>query len=197
MTYSSTTLTISQAAQLVAVDIADEGRFDGEEVLANPLDVLTICPGLISIYTEKLDKEPWKTLPYQSRDVLRDPHQSKTLQYVALAHYSVQEYLVSTRILQGKAKFWGLQDQLSHSVIAQSCLVYLLNADLNLAKLWPSFDTTVSINEQSPLADYCSRYWWEHARQAFDEAADNLYRFAKRLFGSRDKFLISLQLNRQ
>jgi ankyrin repeat protein len=194
VTFSLTTLTTSEAAQLVAVDIADEGRLDEAEVLPDPLDLLTICPGLLSIYTEKLDDETWRTLPYLSRDVLRDPYERKPLQYVALAHYSVQEYLVSTRILEGKAKFWGLQDQLSHSVIAQSCLVYLLNADLNLVKVWHIFDTNVSIDEHCPLADYCSRYWWEHARQAFNEAEDDLYRFAKRLFGSRDKFLKSLQI---
>jgi hypothetical protein len=47
-------------------------------------------------------------------------------QVIALAHYSVQEYLLSDRIKQGPAKQYNLHKAECHSVIIDSCLKYLL-----------------------------------------------------------------------
>jgi hypothetical protein len=183
VTYSMTPLTIHEVARLVAIDITDEGQFNEDEVLADPLDVFTICPGLVSIYSEKY------TYMYRSSF-----QTFEAVHYIRLAHYSVQEYLVSSRIFQGKAKFWGLEDQLCHSTMAQSCLVYLLNADFNLVKSTRGFRVDTPHDERRYLAKYCSQNWWKHASRAFSEATDNIHRFEKRLFRSRERFLISLLL---
>jgi hypothetical protein len=170
VTHSEQPLTTTEVVRLVAIDIAGEGQFDEDEVLSDPLDVITMCLGLINISDEIIDQGCFET----------------SNQYIILAHYSVQEYLVSSRIFQGNVNIWSLEEKLSRSIISQSCLVYLLNMD-------PSFRGNEPMaKDEDPLARYCARHWACHAKKSFDEGLDDIYRFAKRLFASRDR-LPSLQ----
>jgi hypothetical protein len=45
---------------------------------------------------------------------------------IALAHYSVQEYLVSDRIKQGLAKQYNMHEAKCHGVMMDGCSNYLL-----------------------------------------------------------------------
>jgi hypothetical protein len=84
LTVSARPLLVEEIADVVALDVAREPAFDRDEVLEDPLEALSICSSLVTITTNDPGGR-WR--PAQ--------------RIIALAHYSVQEYLVSERIKQG------------------------------------------------------------------------------------------------
>jgi ankyrin repeat protein len=82
---------------------------------------------------------------------------------LVFAHYSVKEYLISDRIQKGHAARYGIQDDACNSMIAKSCLSYLLQ-----------FKFPVSIGlgtiETFKLARYAAEFWTHHARSAGEDA---------------------------
>ncbi|RII22710.1 hypothetical protein CUC08_Gglean013428 [Alternaria sp. MG1] len=84
LTFSARPLSVEEVAEVVAIDVARDPAFDRDEVLEHPLEVLDICSSLVTITTNEVDRRS-----------------GSAQRIVALAHYSVQEYLVSDRIRQG------------------------------------------------------------------------------------------------
>lgn len=84
-----------------------EPVFDRDEVLVDPLEALNICSGLITVSSEGQTRGP-------------------STRIATLAHYSVKEYLISTRIQTGKAAKYGMHGTICHKAISASCLGYLL-----------------------------------------------------------------------
>jgi ankyrin repeat protein len=105
-------LCVEEVAEAVAIDTSRSPAFDPDEILEDPLDVLSICGGLVTLTTTS--KSDLYDRPFNSQRI------------VALAHYSVQEYLVSDQIRQGEAKRYSLKADAGHNAITQDCLHYLL-----------------------------------------------------------------------
>src|ERR1700729_2738639 len=82
---------------------------------------------------------------------------------IKLAHFSIKEYLMSDDLLRGAASFSHFTAELSHSLIAQTCLAYLLQFDT-----FNSLDQEV-ITESSPLAQYAARYWMFDTFNSLDQ----------------------------
>ncbi|KAF1838785.1 hypothetical protein BDW02DRAFT_626846 [Decorospora gaudefroyi] len=76
LTFSARPLSVAEIAEVVAIDGSRDPAFDRDEVLEDPLEALNICSSLVTIATSEADETS----------------------IIALAHYSVQEYLVSDRI---------------------------------------------------------------------------------------------------
>ncbi|RYO17084.1 hypothetical protein AA0111_g11220, partial [Alternaria arborescens] len=93
LTFSARPLSVEEVAEVVAIDVARDPAFDRDEVLEDPLEVLDICSSLVTITTNEVDRRS-----------------GSAQRIVALAHYSVQEYLVSDRIRQGLAKQYSMQE---------------------------------------------------------------------------------------
>ena len=71
---------------------------------------------------------------------------------LGLAHYSVQEYLVSRRCQEGPAAFYKILVIPAHALLAETCLTYL-----------SSFDGSRPGNrEQYPLLLYAASNWYRH-----------------------------------
>jgi hypothetical protein len=71
-----------------------------------------------------------------------------------LAHFSIKEYLISEHIQKHSQKQiaqFSLSKELSHSVISQICLAYLLQFSQ------PQLDK--NIEKSSPLAIYAAKEW--------------------------------------
>jgi ankyrin repeat protein len=139
-------LRVEEIAEVVAIDAARNPAFDREEVLEDPLEVLNICSSLVTISTIKADEES-------------DPLQ----QIVSLAHYSVQEYLVSDRIKQGPAKQYSTHEVECHSMITKGSLRYLIQLQQPLSK---------EIVYTSALARYAAEFWSSHLRKATEETKE-------------------------
>ena len=157
LTFSARPLSVDEVAEIVAIDLEDEAKFDREEVLEDPLDVLNICSSLVIMTTDEKDRET-----------------RSARQIVALAHYSVKEYLLSDRIGKGSAAQYGMQHAVCHDAIARSCLGYLLQ-----------FQGVEMLGQNNAkefrLADYSARFWIEHA-QATEEQTGGYSQEAMVLF---------------
>ena len=143
LTFSARPLSVEEVAEVVAIDVARDPAFDGDEVLEDPLEALNICSSLVTITTNEVDR---RSGPAQ--------------RIIALAHYSVQEYLVSDRIRQGSAKQYSMQEAECHYTIAKGSLKYLIQLKQPLLR---------GVLEGSALAKYTAEFWSSHVRKTGDK----------------------------
>jgi ankyrin repeat protein len=110
-------------------------KFRMESDLTDPEEaVLSMCPTLLSL----VDVEG--------------------IEVVQFAHFSVKEFLTSTRFFEKRdtiSRRYYISMTAAHTVITQACLGILLELDKNI--------TRDSLTE-FPLAEYAARHWFEHAR---------------------------------
>jgi hypothetical protein len=143
LTYSARPLSFEEIAEVVAIDTTRDPAFDPSEVLEDPLEALNICSSLVTITTDKEHE---------------DPRLAKRV--IALAHYSVQEYLVSDRIKQGSAKRYSMQEVECHIAISKGSLKYLTQIQQPLSK---------AILKESALARYSAEFWSSHLQKTGEE----------------------------
>lgn len=133
-------LQLQEIAEVVTINVQEEPPMNVDKRFQEPQDVLTLCSSLITCSGESL------------RDTTT----------VQLAHFSVKEYLLSSRILQGKAKIYGFSDLQANASVANDCVVYLMQFD-NLHSV------TYSTYSDFPLSSYAALYWFHHARKAEED----------------------------
>ena len=141
LTYSARPLRLEEVAEAIAIDVKESPRFNPDKRYREPRDIWRICSSLISLQEE----------------VLEDTGTGNPRVIVQLAHFSVKEYLVSSRIQKGRAKHYSIQEVDANVIIAEDCLAYLLQFDE------PGSLTTKSVLE-FPLANYAAIYWTKHAQ---------------------------------
>ena len=143
LTFSARPLSVKEVAEVVAIDVARDPAFDRDEVLEDPLEALNICSSLVTITTDEAEGS-WR--PAQ--------------QIVALAHYSVQEYLVSDRIKQGQAKQYSMQEAECHNAITKGSLKYLTQFRQPLSE---------EVLKASALARYAAEFWSSHLQKTREQ----------------------------
>ncbi|KAI0574012.1 multiple ankyrin repeats single kh domain protein [Pyrenophora tritici-repentis] len=143
LTFSARPLSVEEIAEVVAIDVARDLAFDRDEVLEDPLEVLDICSSLVTITANEVDRRL-----------------GSAQRIVALAHYSVQEYLVSDRIRQGLAKQYSMQEAECHNTITRGSLKYLIQLQQPLSK-----ETLKAF----ALAKYTAEFWSSHLQKTGDE----------------------------
>ena len=148
LTFSARPLSIEEIAEVIAIDVARDPASDRDEVLEDPLEALNICSSLVTVTKAKAEGR-------------RGPAQ----QIIALAHYSVQEYLVSDRIKQGQAKQYSMQEVECHNTITKGCLGYLTQFQQPLS---------TEILKASALARYVAEFWISHLRKTRDATEGSL-----------------------
>ncbi|CAN9395659.1 unnamed protein product [Alternaria alternata] len=151
LTFSARPLRVEEVAEVVAIDIAREPVFDQDEVLVDPLEAMDICSTLVTTTTVQT-LNGWERI-------------------ITLAHYSVQEYLLSDRINQGPAKQYSMQEAQCHKAITKASLGYLNRFQTPI---------TEEIFESSVLARYSAEFWIHHFQRTGDEE-EELSRLAVRL----------------
>src|SRR6202034_3591566 len=92
---------------------------------------------------------------------------------VNLSHMSVKDYLLSRHRVA--ATGFSINEKLSHSHIAQTCLAYLLQFDN------PDMLNHDTINNY-PLAQYTAEYWIMHVQSGVDEWAEPQQKLVLTLF---------------
>ena len=82
---------------------------------------------------------------------------------IRLAHFSVQEYLESTRILESNVKVFHLQKTREQQFLSDCCMVYLMY-------YVGSNKTTKTKKDPNkfPLLQYVARFWYEHCQDVDD-----------------------------
>jgi hypothetical protein len=171
LVFSSRPLSVEELAEVVAIDVEREPAFDRDEVLEDPMEVLDICMILVSVVmTEE------SSLDGPSR------RSNTTSRTVTLAHYSVQEYLVSERICQGRAARYSMQPAACHGYIAKGCIGYLLQYEKGL---FDRFESSRSLCDVYALAQYSAEHWIIHTRNA-EEHDNRLTPLATKLLSTGD-----------
>ena len=74
--------------------------------------------------------------------------------YIKLSHFSVKEYLLSTRV----EEYFRIDEKTSHSKISELSIAYLLQFDDD------SLPLSVAMLDSMPLAQYAARSWIDHAK---------------------------------
>ena len=92
---------------------------------------------------------------------------------VQFAHFSAQEYLMSTRLAEAKDTIsrFHVSTTPAHTLVAQACLGLLLHLDETVTK---------ESLENFPLAEYAAEYWVGHAR--IEDVSSKVQDGMKRLF---------------
>ncbi|KAH6662712.1 ankyrin repeat-containing domain protein [Halenospora varia] len=143
LVYSARPLRIEEVAEVVAIDIK-QSRFDPENRLLEPRDLLTICSSLVT------------TAAVTVKD---DNGASNEITELRLAHFSVKEYLTSNRIRSGLDFQYDMRSR-AEEEIAQTSLTYLLYFERGVL-------TSRNINT-FPLALYAAEHWCRHFRAIKD-----------------------------
>lgn len=157
--YAKRPLTLSEIVEVLAVTPGCNGELQPQERLVEPYDLIAICTSLITVV--KINRN------------------GKETTLVRLAHYSVQEYLLS------RCKLGDFDCESSNLGIAETCMQYLLYA----CRLPKSISWNLDTNGELPLYSYSASQWFYHARAAGPRINESLVRVAlKDLFGQRDAF---------
>ena len=90
---------------------------------------------------------------------------------IQFSHFSVKEYLTSSRIAEGRASRYYIPLEPAHLFVTQACLCFLLQLDKHVTR---------KIIDELPLAQYAGRYWAGHA--AFGDESPRTEDLIKRVF---------------
>ncbi|KAK3689356.1 ankyrin repeat-containing domain protein [Podospora appendiculata] len=114
-------LTLEQLAEVFIIRPGRTPAYDHNERLFEPEDVLKYLPGLVYVGSHAVDSNSVASVDSYS---WYSPSVDK---YVRLIHFSVKEYLISSRIAQSAvASHFSLSEEYAHQYIARSCVEWLL-----------------------------------------------------------------------
>ena len=136
-------LTLEELAATVTVDLEAENGpiFEYENKIQDSSDVWKMCSSFV--VEAKTDE-------------------------IKLAHFSIKEYLLSDYVKKHpdeQIKGFSLSQELSHLMISQTCLAYLLQ-----------FDIPESVNyPDRSLMDYAATNWIFHTRSSGDDKSQELF----------------------
>ena len=150
-------------AEIVAFDVDSDDKFNVENRLAEPEDVLNMCSSLVISIETNSDG------PFRPEVMVR------------LAHFSVKEYLVSDRTRTGSAAFFSIDEKASNARIGATCLLCLQLYDEAL------FPGTMEFLTEFPLARYSAEFWYKHLSAISGTAHLIPLPLATELFLSEDK----------
>lgn len=159
--YSTRPLTVQELAEVLAINVEAEPRFDVNSRLADDDDVISVCSSLITI-----TQGPGHG---HSRSYWWAAGERKNS--VRFAHFSVKEYLTSENILDGGAALYAAGPLRGHTTIAEDCISYALQLikESNAATGRPFNEFIDVVSDTFPLAEYAVLGWKKHATEAGQE----------------------------
>lgn len=134
LAFSNRPLEIEEVANAAVLDPQAITTFDPDERLFDPNSILEILGSLV---TRSLEDSSSKV--------------------IVLAHFSVQEYLISGEIKSNETSKFGIIDIVPDYFIAESCLQYLFYYDESDLKTISEKDL-----ETFPLLKYACQFWYIH-----------------------------------
>ena len=167
-------LKVSELIDGVAIEVNGATGLNRKRRLQDVDDIRYICPGLIDIGLD-------------SGQLGESSQGEEFVSTVRIAHFSVQEYLKSSRIVHQRAAFFSLNSIEANAEIAKICLTYLLEHDLSHS----IFDQVLV--EEFPLAQFAAEYWHHHYRNTA-RPSPQLDDLILTLFQNRHAFTTSVKL---
>lgn len=141
LSFSKRPLRVEELAEASIFNLNADTPFDVGDRFQDPRDILQVLSSLVST-------DPKLFRARRGR--------SERAETVKIAHFSVQEYLMSDRMPPRLAKTFQVQELASHQTITECCLHYI-----NFCKIRANYKTY-------PLFPYSSKYWVDHAKLCND-----------------------------
>ena len=145
-------VSVADVAEAVAID-PEYHTFDPEDRLADPFDIVEVLSSLVT---------------YSTTQIALTTGEAPDSRYVGaeratglrVSHCSVKEYLTSDRLRNKGASKLHISLYDAHKHVAEACLTYLL---------WLDHSESVSLGFvlDFPFGLYAARYWYHHARFAY------------------------------
>jgi ankyrin repeat protein len=140
LAFAKRPLRVEEVAEAVII-VPGSKPFDIDDRFFDPRDILSICAGLVNRTQDTND--------------------------LVLAHYSVQEFLLSHRIHRSIAASFGLDQEMSQRRIAETCLTYILSFEATTALY-------TGIEDDYPFLEYASQHWLDHVAPGIIESPSML-----------------------
>lgn len=160
LTYSERPLRLEEAVDAVAVEVNNECQFDPLNRMPVPEEIARYCSSLVSVVTR-----------------------SDESMEIHLAHFSVQEYLRSSRLESDLAQQF---EKTSAAVsIVDLCLSYLSTVDgtLSLREILQTY----------PFAQFSARYWTDHAF-IVEKSTGKVLDSIKKYYLTRDALVVGYRI---
>jgi hypothetical protein len=125
--------TVEEVKHICRIGSHRKPPFDSEDALFDQKDAINLCSGLLCLV-----RNAWAT------------------EVVQFAHFSVKEYLLSTRAMS-----WRLDEELSHLYIVKAGIAYYLEFMASGEITSPGASVKVC-REKHSLAVYCARFMTDH-----------------------------------
>jgi Ankyrin repeats (3 copies)/Ankyrin repeats (many copies) len=148
LTYSRRPMNMAEVAEAIAVDRNNQ-IFDIENRMFDIFSVLDICSSLVTLSERKTTLEE---------------DQSEETRKLQLAHYSVKEYIISSRIQTSHAKKFAIKETEAHEYMGEACLIYLLHFNMSdsiYADAWVDY----------PFLQYAAESWYGHHGAILDASS--------------------------
>lgn len=149
LAFSEVPVSLDEAAELLAIDLPSKS-FNLEQRLLLPRQLLSICSTLVTVVEGHADMRRF------------NDHRKRFLE-LRLAHYSVQEYLVSERIRKSRAVFYALDTDSANLSLARSCFIYLNIPAFNIGYSSPR--RLARYTEEYPFLQYAAQNFGTHLRK--------------------------------
>ncbi|TVY35584.1 hypothetical protein LSUB1_G005613 [Lachnellula subtilissima] len=170
LAFSERPLRIEELAEAAVVDPESDPPFSPENRLLNPHgDILEILGSLVTIFVKPAqrglddDESDDSDLDGWDYDKYGPGYSDEYEQTeIKLAHFSVKDYLVSTRIQAPKTAIFSATPVEGNSFIARSCLLYIFHYTESCTK-YTRFILPVD-SDSFPLLLYACRLWYNHAK---------------------------------
>lgn len=153
LTCSLRPLSLEEVTEIVAFDSNNGSQFNSENRFAEPEEVLTLCSSLVISIDTNVDDDKESG---EEGSIVETFALKPRVTVVRLAHLSVKEYLVSSRIRTGSAAFFSIDEKESNAVIGDTSLSCLHLYDE------ASFADTEDMSKDFPLTRYAAEYWRNH-----------------------------------
>ncbi|KAL8749605.1 MAG: hypothetical protein Q9199_007582 [Rusavskia elegans] len=140
---SNEPVTIDEAAETIPIELDETPQVDLERRLVDSDDVLSMCSALVILETQEDDTDGRRT-------VLR------------LAHFSIREFLLSTRIQESTVSHWRMDDISCHLFIARLFIAYILFLEVDVDESADPEWLDTQFYVDYPLAAVATSRWPKH-----------------------------------
>ena len=166
---SQRVLTVEELAEAVSIETDSGDSFDPSNRLFDPNTICNVLSGLVSLVNSNRSLGPAN---------------------IRLAHFSVEEYLVSDRLAKSRASHFHIPFRISHIRLAAASLIYLQWAKDFLREemkcpMW-NFSDIVKQDQSSgglldkvPLLAYTCKFWYLHVRKCEGSLPEREIRLVK------------------
>ncbi|KAL8918370.1 MAG: hypothetical protein Q9208_007389 [Pyrenodesmia sp. 3 TL-2023] len=151
---SNEPVTVAEAAEIIPIELDSTPQVDLKRRLVDPDDVMAMCSALVIHETQEDDGNG-------RGSVLR------------LAHFSVREFLLSTRIQGSTMKHWHTDNISSHLSIAKLFIAYLLFLGVDVDERADHYTLPYcKFRSDYPLAATAASKWAKHLSMAENNDTD-------------------------